>query len=70
MPAFKNILIGLENTKFDRTIIKYTDFISEICGVKKATFFNANIDLRMERFLGAKAFFTRGRNANQIYQFK
>jgi len=51
MPAFKNILIGLENTEFDRTIIKYADFLSEICGAKRATFFNANIDLRMERIL-------------------
>lgn len=51
MPLFENILIGLDNTEFDRTVIKYTNFISELCGAKKATFFNANIDLRMERLL-------------------
>jgi len=51
MPTYKNILIGLENTTFDRTLIQYTDFISRVYDVENVTFFHANIDSRMKRLL-------------------
>lgn len=51
MAAYKNILVGLENTAFDRTLIQFTNYISRIYNAEKVTFFHANVDSRMNRLL-------------------